>query len=125
MCTYIYTLHKDCMHRQYQNTFKCVSARGGIPGRASVALTLDRTVHLPDALPWEAPDPMCREKTKVATRPVSGRCWMCTRRERELRALEKGAQQAREGASTAAGVRTSILGLEQLVASTKPLDLDD
>ncbi|KAK2003157.1 hypothetical protein LX36DRAFT_651488 [Colletotrichum falcatum] len=97
MCTYIYTMHKDCMHRQYQNTFKCVSARGGVLGRGSVAVTLDHTIHLPDALPWEVPDPMCREKTKVATRPVSGRCRACMRRERELWALEKGESCVQRG----------------------------
>ncbi|KZL75648.1 hypothetical protein CI238_04844 [Colletotrichum incanum] len=125
MCTYIYTLHKDCMHKQYQNTFKCVSARGNVLNRSSRGLTLDRTVHLPDVLPREVPDPTCDEKTKVATRPVNGHCRACMRREKELRALERGDQRAREGTNTAAGVRTSILGLEQLVAATKPLDLDE
>ncbi|GKT57530.1 hypothetical protein ColTof4_09522 [Colletotrichum tofieldiae] len=90
MCTYIYTLHKDCMHKQYQNTFKCVSARGSVLIRSSRGLTLDHTLHLPDALPREIPDPMCDERIKMATRPVSGRCRACVRREKELQALERG-----------------------------------
>ncbi|GKT51583.1 uncharacterized protein ColSpa_11764 [Colletotrichum spaethianum] len=117
MCTYIYTLHKDCMHKQYQNIFKCASARGSMPNLPSHGLTLDRTLHLPDVPPWEVPDPMCNERAKIATRPVNGRCRACMGRERELKALE------REGTNTAAGVRTSILGLEQLVAASKPLDM--
>ncbi|CCF43540.1 hypothetical protein CH063_13210 [Colletotrichum higginsianum] len=125
MCTYILTLHRSCSHKQYQNTFKCVSARGSVLNRSLGSLTLDQTIHLPDTLPLEMPDPMCNQITRVATRPVEGQCRACVRKEREMRAREKDVQQAREGATTAAGVRTSILGLERLVAATKPLDLDE
>ncbi|OLN86188.1 hypothetical protein CCHL11_04177 [Colletotrichum chlorophyti] len=110
MCTYIYTYHKDCGHRQYQNTFKCLSARGSVLHQASRSLTLDKTVHLPEAEPRKVPDPMCDEASKRATRPVMGQC------------RDVGAQR---NTDTATGVRSSILGLEQLMAATKPLDLEE
>lgn len=90
MCTYILTLHRSCSHKQYQNTFKCVSARGSVLNRSLGSLTLDQTIHLPDALPLEMPDPMCNQITRVATRPVEGQCRACMRKERETRAREKG-----------------------------------
>ncbi|WYZ37620.1 hypothetical protein EsH8_II_001126 [Colletotrichum jinshuiense] len=125
MCTYIYTLHKDCMHKQYQNTFKCVSARGSVFDRSSRSLNLDHTLHLPDAHPQQMPDPMCNEGAKHATRPVSGRCRACAREERAMRQKKMDDARGPEGMDTAAGVRSSILGLEQLVAATKPLDLEE
>ncbi|OHF02470.1 hypothetical protein CORC01_02165 [Colletotrichum orchidophilum] len=140
MCTYVYTLHKDCMHKQYQNIFECVSARDG--SRSTLYciphgnLTLDHTIHLPDIQTQEIPNPMCAGVGRYATRPVTGCCGACKRKEREERAVEAkemmadgdddlDAQRAQGGTDTAAGVRTSILGLETLVASTKRMDLED
>lgn len=97
MCTYIYTLHKDCMHKQYQNTFKCVSARGSVFHRSSRSLSLDHTLHLPDAPPQQMPDPMCNEGAKHATRPVSGRCRACAREERAMRQKKMGGSRDDDG----------------------------
>ncbi|KAF9878472.1 hypothetical protein CkaCkLH20_03964 [Colletotrichum karsti] len=122
MCTYIYTYHKDCGHKQYQNTFKCLSARGSSMFQSSRSLTLDRTIHLPDQEPAQVPNALCDGNIKNAVRPVPGRCRTCAREERELKDLLEGARRARDDTVTAAGVRNSVLGLQKLVAAAKPLD---
>ncbi|TDZ25295.1 hypothetical protein C8034_v010749 [Colletotrichum sidae] len=130
MCVYIYTLHNDCSHKQQQNVFKCQAARGysfASPGD----MTLDHTVHLPAQIPKQRPLPKCDGKMKTAIRPVPGRCRACAREERQTKETSAGAQSIKDDSmttqdgTTAAGVRKSVMGLQQLVAATKPLDLDE
>ncbi|KAL0940591.1 uncharacterized protein CTRU02_203354 [Colletotrichum truncatum] len=136
MCTYIYTRHNDCSHKQYQNTFKCPSARGSALLQSPWNLTLEHTIHLPDQAPKQIPHALCDGQIKKAIRPVPGRCRTCIREDREMKQLLarrvlmmnnviEGARQVRDGTNTATGVRTSILGLQKLVEATKPLDLEE
>ncbi|KAK1639341.1 hypothetical protein BDP81DRAFT_469482 [Colletotrichum phormii] len=133
MCTYTYTLHTACMHKQYQNMMECVrvrtgdsTTRFGTYRTLHAELTLNRHVHLPEREPFDIPLRECKGRGRYATRPVNGLCIACKREEREKRAVEaKDAQRKAGGADTAAGVRDSIMGLETLVAATKRMDLED
>ncbi|KAF6811192.1 hypothetical protein CSOJ01_05871 [Colletotrichum sojae] len=124
MCNYIFTVHSDCSHKQYQNTFKCPEARGSALFQSYSNLTLSQTVHLPASTPKQFPEPLCSGRIRNAVRPVTGLCRACIHEEREKQ-QKLDAQRAQEETSTATRVRQSILGLEQLVAATKPLDLDE
>ncbi|KAF6839204.1 hypothetical protein CPLU01_01942 [Colletotrichum plurivorum] len=124
MCNYIFTVHSDCSHKQYQNTFKCPEARGSALFQSYSNLTLSQTMHLPASTPKQIPEPLCSGQIRNAVRPVTGLCRACIREEREKQ-QKLDAQRAHEETSTATRVRQSILGLEQLVAATKPLDLDE
>ncbi|KAH9240087.1 hypothetical protein K456DRAFT_1758344 [Colletotrichum gloeosporioides 23] len=129
MCIIISTLYVDCMHKHYQNTFKCASARGSSLFQSSRNFTLERTIHLPDQQPKQIPHPLCDGNIKKATRPVTGRCKTCIREEKELKQLLEDARRARDAAPddavTEKNARNSVLGLQQLVAATKRMDLDD
>ncbi|KAK2729771.1 hypothetical protein CKAH01_10073 [Colletotrichum kahawae] len=137
MCIIISTLYVECMHKHYQNTFKCASARGSSLFQSSRNFTLERTIHLPDQQPKQIPHPLCDSNIKKATRPVTGRCKTCIREEKELKQREKleltmdteDARRARDAAPddavTEKNARNSVLGLQQLVAATKRMDLDD
>ncbi|KAF6820368.1 hypothetical protein CMUS01_11562 [Colletotrichum musicola] len=129
MCNYIFTVHSDCSHKQYQNTFKCPEARGSALFQSYSNLSLSQTVHLPASTPKQIPEPLCSGRIRNAVRPVTGLCRACIHEEREKQQkLGKWAGlllPAPEETSTATRVRQSILGLEQLVAATKPLDLDE
>lgn len=87
MCIIISTLYVECMHKHYQNTFKCASARGSSLFQSSRNFTLERTIHLPDQQPKQIPHPLCDGNIKKATRPVTGRCKTCIREEKELKQL--------------------------------------
>ncbi|KAJ3953255.1 hypothetical protein N0V92_010291 [Colletotrichum tropicale] len=129
MCIIISTLYVECMHKHYQNTFKCASARGSSLFQSSRNFTLERTIHLPDQQPKQIPHPLCDGNIKKATRPVTGRCKTCIREEKELKQLLEDARRARDTAPddavTEKNARNSVLGLQQLVAATKRMDLDD
>ncbi|KAI8275260.1 hypothetical protein K4K60_008801 [Colletotrichum sp. SAR11_57] len=129
MCIIISTLYVECMHKHYQNTFKCASARGSSLFQSSRNFTLERTIHLPDQQPKQIPHPLCDGNIKKATRPVTGRCKTCIREEEELKQLLEDARRARDAAPddavTEKNARNSVLGLQQLVAATKRMDLDD
>ncbi|EQB57596.1 hypothetical protein CGCF415_v005265 [Colletotrichum fructicola] len=129
MCIIISTLYVECMHKHYQNTFKCASARGSSLFQSSRNFTLERTIHLPDQQPKQIPHPLCDGNIKKATRPVTGRCKTCIREEKELKQLLEDARRARDAAPddavTEKNARNSVLGLQQLVAATKRMDLDD
>ncbi|KAI8178523.1 hypothetical protein K4K54_008349 [Colletotrichum sp. SAR 10_86] len=129
MCIIISTLYVECMHKHYQNTFKCASARGSSLFQSSRNFTLERTIHLPDQQPKQIPFPLCDGNIKKATRPVTGRCKTCIREEKELKQLLEDARRARDAAPddavTEKNARNSVLGLQQLVAATKRMDLDD
>ncbi|KAI8303722.1 hypothetical protein K4K61_006786 [Colletotrichum sp. SAR11_59] len=129
MCIIISTLYVECMHKHYQNTFKCASARGSSLFQSSRNFTLDRTIHLPDQQPKQIPHPLCDGNIKKATRPVTGRCKTCIREEKELKQLLEDARRARDAAPddavTEKNARNSVLGLQRLVAATKRMDLDD
>ncbi|KAF4831539.1 hypothetical protein CGCTS75_v005046 [Colletotrichum tropicale] len=129
MCIIISTLYVECMHKHYQNTFKCASARGSSLFQSSRNFTLERTIHLPDQQPKQLPHPLCDGNIKKATRPVTGRCKTCIREEKELKQLLEDARRARDAAPddaiTEKNARNSVLGLQQLVAATKRMDLDD
>ncbi|KAF0318305.1 hypothetical protein GQ607_014431 [Colletotrichum asianum] len=129
MCIIISTLYVECMHKHYQNTFKCASARGSSLFQSSRNFTLDRTIHLPDQQPKQIPHPLCDGNIKKATRPVTGRCKTCIREEKELKQLLEDARRARDAAPddavTEKNARNSVLGLQRLIAATKRMDLDD
>ncbi|KAI8294451.1 hypothetical protein K4K59_005091 [Colletotrichum sp. SAR11_240] len=129
MCIIISTLYVECMHKHYQNTFKCASARGSSLFQSSRNFTLERTIHLPDQQSKQIPHPLCDGNIKKATRPVTGRCKTCIREEKELKQLLEDARRARDAAPddavTEKNARNSVLGLQQLVAATKRMDLDD
>ncbi|KAK1520813.1 uncharacterized protein CCOS01_10932 [Colletotrichum costaricense] len=133
MCTYTYTLHTACMHKQYQNMMECVrtrtgdsTTRFGTYRTLHGELTLNRPVHLPEEEPFDIPLRECRARPRFATRPVSGLCVACKRAEKEKRAAEAlKAEQLAGVADMPAGVRNSIMGLETLVAATKRMDLED
>lgn len=95
MCTYTYTLHTACMHKQYQNMMECVrtrtgdsTTRFGTYRTLHGELTLNRPVHLPEKEPFDIPLRECRARPRFATRPVSGLCVACKRAEKERRAAE-------------------------------------
>lgn len=90
MCTYIWTRHSDCSHKQYQNTFDCPEAKGSKLFQSYANLTLSHTVHLPASPPKQIPNPLCKGDIKNAVRPVPGLCRACIRHEREKKQQKLG-----------------------------------
>lgn len=83
MCNYVFTVHSDCSHKQYQNTFKCPEARGSALFQSYSNLTLNQTLHLPASTPKQIPEPLCSGQIRKVVRPVTGLCRACIREERE------------------------------------------
>ncbi|KAI0106973.1 hypothetical protein GGR51DRAFT_516972 [Nemania sp. FL0031] len=84
MCTEVYSLFSDtdCRHKEYQNTFPCHIARRCHPDDDQV---LKEPIFLP-ARPPNVPPGLLGCMVRRATRPRTGKCRGCTRK--QLRATQ-------------------------------------
>ncbi|RWA13645.1 hypothetical protein EKO27_g1477 [Xylaria grammica] len=82
MCTEVYNLFGDikCQHKEYQNTFPCHIARRC---SADDDQPLKEPIFLP-ARPPNVPPGLLGCKVRRATRPVTGKCRDCRRRELQV-----------------------------------------
>ncbi|ORY64248.1 uncharacterized protein BCR38DRAFT_409631 [Pseudomassariella vexata] len=76
MCTEVQTLHHECQHRQYQNTYHCHIARR-CDEKDEMILIQPTLLPTP---PSKIPPGLLSCKRRVATRPTQGLCLECKRK---------------------------------------------